>query len=332
MRDGTWKDFYELLDVGPGATGKEIEDAYRRARAAYDAGPVAAARHGAPGEKTTFLSRVTEAYQTLMDPKRKKAYDMGLDGNGNGNGAGPLKSEGKDAPDIATKGGHHDDMECKTVRLKEPLMVMKEDYSMVAEQYRILFTKIEEAGRGDSRKTFAVTSSIKGEGKSITTLNLAYLAATEFKKRTLLVECDLRKPSSVSGYLDEAPRRGTTDVLRGGCDLRSALVRVEGTGLYLLAAGDVTGRTSELLSSPGLSGLMEALKAGFDYVFVDSPPVLPLVDMNIISRHVDGVLFVIRAGKTPKDIVLKALGTLQGSGVIGMVLNGSDANLKRYYY
>ncbi|OGP38954.1 MAG: hypothetical protein A2X93_04760 [Deltaproteobacteria bacterium GWC2_56_8] len=107
---------------------------------------------------------------------------------------------------------------------------------------------------------------------------------------------------------------------------------MEDTGLFILPAGNITRKTSEILGSSRIAGVIDSLKAEFDYVLVDSPPVLPLVDMNVISRLVDGVIMVVRAGKTQKDIVLKAFKSLSKCNVVGVVLNGADIKLGKYYY
>ncbi|MBE7414076.1 MAG: hypothetical protein HS130_02125 [Deltaproteobacteria bacterium] len=99
-----------------------------------------------------------------------------------------------------------------------------------------------------------------------------------------------------------------------------------------LTSGTCTRSSSELIDSPYLKSILKGFRDEFDYVFVDTPPILPLADMNIISRIVDGTILVVRAGATPKKVVLKAAQSLSEGRFIGIVLNGADTALASYYY
>jgi capsular exopolysaccharide synthesis family protein len=253
-----------------------------------------------------IVNEAGDACQVANDPLKRRPYD--------GRSVG---AEGRKYPQT---------------RFKRRLVVMDEDYAMIAEQYRILYANIEQANTRTQCRAFAVTSSVKGEGKSITSLNLAYVMAREFKKKTILVECDLRKPSTVSAYLDPSCPHGTADVLKGEKELFGLIARVEDTRLHIVQAGNITRKSTEILDSIALKAIVKSLKAEFDYVILDSPPILPLVDMSIISRHVDGIIVVVRAGETPKDIVSRAIGSVSRSNILGMVLNSSDNRLRKYYY
>ncbi|OGP16603.1 MAG: hypothetical protein A2V21_300980 [Deltaproteobacteria bacterium GWC2_55_46] len=204
---------------------------------------------------------------------------------------------------------------------------------MVAERYRILYTRLEQLSLKNSYKTIAITSAIKGEGKTTTAINLAYLMATEFGKKVLLMENDLRCPAISSGYLNMGRLNGLIDVINGDADLRSAINRLDDTNLYFLPARASAKNSSVLLDSQSMRSVLDNVKAHFDYIIIDAPPILPLVDMNILSRMVDGLLLVVRAGSTPKDLVKKAVGALPLKNLVGVVLNGADdVHMKKYYY
>ncbi len=298
------KNYYEVLSVDASASANEIEAGYKRAKdkASHEnAGPFLPSR-----DKEQRLKEITEAYDMLNDPISRKIYDT------------ELKKE--------------IEKRYQNARFTREPVVMGEEFEMIAEQYRILYANIEHAASKGRLKSIAVTSSVKGEGKSATSLNLAYMMANEFKKRTILVESDLRKPSTVSAYLDAPPAHGLSNVLKGEMDLASAILRIGDTRLYVIPSGNISGKTSEILEPSALKAIVGSLKSDFDYAIFDCPPILPLYDMNILSRHVDGIIIVVRAGKTPKDIVERAVDIVSKHNVIGMVLNGSDNKLKKYYY
>lgn len=217
-------------------------------------------------------------------------------------------------------------------KLEHPLVVIGEADPLAVEQYRVLYTKLEHISSGNSYKTFAITSAVKGEGKTVTSLNLAYVMAQEFKQKVILIECDLKNPSLTSYFLNGGPRKGLIDVIKGKMNLSDAIIQIEGISLYSLPAPHNIKNSSELLGSPYMNTVLNLLKNQFDYVIIDSPPILPLADVNILSKMVDGLVLVVRAGKTPKDIVCKAVNSVSNGNFIGIVLNGTERSLKKYYY
>lgn len=329
------KDYYRILNLSPGATDAEIEDSYRKAMEVYGTDSVAVYSLYTEEERAERIGELNEAHVTLMDREKRAAYDsetclasaqeectpeVDMDSLRKSFGLSTTQPERS-----------RRQVKYSRARLKRPLEALDAD-QMVAEQYRVLFTNLEQISQKKPSSVFAITSAIKGEGKSVTSLNLAYVMATEFKKRVVMVECDLRKPSTVAEFLEPPCAKGLSDILKGEAELHASILQVEDTGLFILPAGNITRKTSEILGSSRIAGVIDALKAEFDYVLVDSPPVLPLVDMNVISRLVDGVIMVVRAGKTQKDIVLKAFKALSKCNVVGVVLNGADIKLGKYYY
>ena len=215
---------------------------------------------------------------------------------------------------------------------KKPIITVKNPDSLAAEQYRVLYTRLEQISQRKSYKTFAITSALKGEGKTITTLNLAYIMALEFRKKVILVECDFKNPYITSHFMDTMPEHGLIDVIEGKADLSTAIVRYKHSEFHILPAGRIARNSLELLGSNRINFIINMLKSQYDYVIVDSPPISPIADMNVISKAVDGLVLVVEAGKTPKDIVLRAVNSLDNVDIAGIVLNGADNYLLNEYY
>ncbi|CAG0931932.1 partial Putative tyrosine-protein kinase YveL, partial [Planctomycetaceae bacterium] len=202
---------------------------------------------------------------------------------------------------------------------------------LAAEQLKLLSSKLELANKKTGQKVIAFTSAIKGEGKSVLSLNTAYILATSFAKNVVFVECDLRKPSSLSEYVSaEGP--GLAEVLKGEATLEDAVSELEGTGLRLIHSGAYNAESADLIGSSGTSTVINRLRAGFDLVVLDCPPVIPLADMSIIEKLVDSMVLVVRAGQTSRELVKSATESLDKKKFIGAVLNGADTKLEKYYY
>jgi capsular exopolysaccharide synthesis family protein len=194
--------------------------------------------------------------------------------------------------------------------------------STAAERYRLLRTRIKQVERGRTLRSIIVTSPSKGDGKSLTAANLALTMAQEFHQRVLLLDADLRRPSVARMFgLGDGP--GLTEVLMGVADLESALVRLEDQHLTLLPAGSPVAQPAELLGSAPMRRVLDSLSKTYDRILIDMPPVAPLADVHVLSPSVDGLLMIVRAGSTPKPAIERALGGLDISKVLGLVLNGS---------
>lgn len=326
------RNFYELLSVNPNSSQHDIEEGYRQAVKTYSGNSAALYSLYTAEQKEELLAQINEAYETLKDPEKKHRYDSTI--------AYAYGEEETYEVDVNALREEKDalftDLEISefinTARFKRPLVVMDDKEPMVAEQYKLLSAKLEQISQKNNSKSFAITSAVKGEGKSATSINLSYLMANYFKKRTIMVEFDLRKPSTAKDFFDTDDAGGLSEVLSGEIDIRTAVRRIEGTSLYILFSGKTTKKTSELLNSSAIKALLNTLKAEFDYVIIDSPPILPLVDMDIVSRLVDGVVVVVEARKTSRDIVVKAVNSLTSGNIVGIVLNKADVKLKQYYY
>lgn len=217
--------------------------------------------------------------------------------------------------------------------------------SIVSEAYRSIRTNVLFSSPGSPPKTILVTSSQAGEGKTVTTVNLAVSLALS-GSRVLIVDADLRKPAC-HRQMRVTREPGLSSVLTGQCDLPTALVLsplfTNGNGqahsasaVYVLPAGASPPNPAELLGSRLMTDLLGTLKDQFDFVLIDSPPVLPVTDSVVMATKADGVLLVVKGGEWGRDVVQKALGHLDAvrSHVLGVVLNCVDVTRggSPYYY
>ena len=194
--------------------------------------------------------------------------------------------------------------------------------SLAAEQYRQLRTRLSLAEGANAVRTVLVTSPQKGEGKSITSANLALTMAQELQRRVVLVEADLRKPS-LQQLFGLPPGPGLSDYLTGAVELAQVMKTLPDHHLTVIPAGTTPGNPAELLGSTAMRRLLDQLRTTFDRVILDTPPVLPLADVAILAPIVDGALIVVRAGYTPKSAIENALRAFDSSRLLGVVLNES---------
>lgn len=201
--------------------------------------------------------------------------------------------------------------------------------SPAADRFRLLRMRLWPLWESGKLKSLLVTSAQAQDGKSTIALNLATALVEQGKKRVLLIEGDLYRSSLVQRLgLSDGP--GLAECLEAALDPLSALRRVEPLGLYLLAAGRPQGNPTELLQSPILSNVFDALRPYFDWIVVDTPPVLPLTDTLSFRDRVDAALLIVRADRTPRDAVEAAIGRVGKQHLLGIVLNGS-AEIDRLY-
>lgn len=207
------------------------------------------------------------------------------------------------------------------------LVVFHEPQSSVAEQYRSFRTNLVAMNSGGAPRALAVTSTIKGEGKSVTTANLALALVELPDTRVVVVDADLRAP--VQAELFAIPREpGLSDLMLDFAPLDRVIARTTVPGLSILPAGKPVRNPSELLGSSRIGDLVSALKAEYNYILFDSPPSLPFADAALLGHRLDGVLFVVRMEKTPRNQVTRALELLRNAGcnVLGSFLAGSRSD------
>ena len=203
--------------------------------------------------------------------------------------------------------------------------------SFVAEQFRSLRARLDALAAERPTRTIAVTSAMPGEGKTTAALNLALVTSMSLGRRVLLVDCDLRRPK-VHVALGLQPEYGLAEVLTGDAPLDRAVMKVDGTNLEVLPVRGTPSNPSELLGSEQMRVLVEELARSYDQIIFDTPPTLAMPDAKTVSELVDGLVFVVRADQTPQDDVAAALDILDRRRILGVVLNGTDAQPQRYGY
>lgn len=204
--------------------------------------------------------------------------------------------------------------------------------SMITEQYRVAVTRLALMSREREHPVALITSSVMGEGKSTTTINLGHVFAQGLDKKTLIIDCDFKRPS-VGRYLGVSAGPGLSDYWKGTCGIDACLHRVDEIPLWVLPSGTDGEQMFELSKIRQLEELINELRPRFDQILLDAPPVFPLADLNFLSRLADMMVFVILAGKTNRDVVEKALKALRPQCQVGIVLVGMEsASIPHYRY
>jgi polysaccharide chain length determinant protein (PEP-CTERM system associated) len=207
------------------------------------------------------------------------------------------------------------------------LVVHTAPESAPAEQYRgFLPIFLEAAGC----RVILVTSAARGDGKSLTCMNLALSLSSDLGRRVLVIDGDLRRPSA-HRLLRIRSKLGLSDILRGEAKLAECAVNAKLANLSLVPAGRGVRNPLVLLTSPAFLELLATAKKSYDVILIDSPPLLPVVDTKILRRMADMVVFVVRADATPREGVVRSLADMRD--VAGVIFNQvSPGSFRRYYY
>jgi len=205
--------------------------------------------------------------------------------------------------------------------------------SFEAEQYRGLRLRLESWSGERPLQIIAVTSAAPGEGKTTTAINLAGSLAQSRQSRVLLVDADLRRPK-VAAQLGLADSRGVglaDALLDEERTLESVVLRRLPLNLGIVTAGRLPAAPYEALHSARLAALFEEARRVFDFVVVDTPPLIPVPDGRLIARRVDGLLMVVAADRTPRKIVEEGLNLIGPDKMLGLVLNGESGRSSGYH-
>jgi protein-tyrosine kinase len=209
------------------------------------------------------------------------------------------------------------------VTLSPLLVTSHEPFSAGAEQYRSLRTRVTRADGNRAHKVLAITSPCRGDGKSVTASNLALAMAQEFDRRALLVDADLR--NARVDQLFGIPRQpGLVDVLTGAVPIDEALVALPGSRLVVLPAGSAHTQPTELLGSSQMRQLFEILRRQFDHIVVDAASAQS-ADTGALQGAVDSLVIVVRAGRTPRPAIERAIQAIPPTRLLGLVLNDSHS-------
>lgn len=211
------------------------------------------------------------------------------------------------------------------------LVTLEKPKSPVSEAYRTLRTNIQFSSLDKKLKKIVVTSSGPNEGKTTTALNLAVTLAQNGHK-IILLDCDMRKPS-IHKRLKMSNMTGISDILVGEVLLNKAINKGPVENLDIITSGTRPPNPAELLSSQRMLGFLEELEKEYEYIIIDTPPVLMVTDAQVLSKYADGTLLVVASGEAEKDAVKRAKELLDKveANIIGVVLNKLDTSRRGYY-
>lgn len=205
--------------------------------------------------------------------------------------------------------------------------------SRVAESYRALRTWVLSSGTEAPPKVTMVTSALPREGKTTTSLNTA-IALAQNGAKVLLLEADLRRPC-LHTLFNTKPSAGLVGLLTNPDSCKTEFVEhPQVANLFILPAGLTTSSPAELLASTRMKRFMEFVRGKFDFIIIDTPPILAFTDAVVISRNVDAVLFVVRSAQTTKQSCLRARDLMEGvnTEISGILVNGADMKSDDYQH
>jgi capsular exopolysaccharide synthesis family protein len=219
-----------------------------------------------------------------------------------------------------------------SVAAQNRLICFTDKESPATEAFRLLAVRLRNLRRARPLRKVLITSTIPQEGKSMVAANLACILALRTRQKILLLEGDLRRPTFSQTFgLESNP--GLCECLQGERALMASIYYLEDAGLWILPAGSAPGNALELLQSGRLPSLMDQLAEWFEWIIIDTPPVLPLADTSVWMRLADGVLLVTRQGTTEKRQLQRGLEAIEPKKLIGALMNCSkNSSHDSYYY
>jgi exopolysaccharide/PEP-CTERM locus tyrosine autokinase len=220
---------------------------------------------------------------------------------------------------------------CTLHQCSPRVVVLSAPDSGEAENFRILRGQILYARHPEKPRTIMVTSTFPGEGKSFVACNLTVSLALGIDDYVLVVDCDLRRPN-LHEVLGAPNRKGLYEYLTGKAKFQDIIVRTDIEKLSILPAGNVPKNPAELLSSNATENFIRELRQRYEdrYVLLDSPPVQTTAEARILAEHVDGIIFVVMADKSPRKDVQRSIEILGKDKIIGVVFNGYTQARKAY--
>ena len=215
------------------------------------------------------------------------------------------------------------------------LVVSSAPESLDAESFKILRAQILFPKDGKRPRTIIITSALPGEGKTFVAANLAVTISLSINQYVLLVDCDLRRPN-LHNMLGHSNREGLHEYLTGEKDLPDLLIRSKFKKLSLLTAGSHSPNPSELILSTKMKEFLEQVKERYQdrFIIIDAPPTQITSEATVLSKYVDGIVFVVMARNAPRKTIQKNIEELGKINIIGIVFNGYNQSYKYYdkYY
>lgn len=211
------------------------------------------------------------------------------------------------------------------------LITNKLPNSLSAEAYKTLRTNIEQITSIDNIKTILITSSISGEGKSTVAGNLA-ISLSKNNHKVLVIDCDLRRPSLHNKFNIEN-EYGVGEVLLGDNELKSAIKKID-SRLSVLTAGKIKNDTAELFATENMKQLLDEVRITYDYIIIDSAPIIPVADTSVLARVIDAAVLVVRANKSIEKLVIQGYEKLKKTSIkiLGTVSNDSKRKSMNKFY
>jgi succinoglycan biosynthesis transport protein ExoP len=259
----------------------------------------------------------------LSADRQEQQDEFGQDSDGN--------SSGSFEPQLSEQ-----DQNSLPIQLKDsflPIIYVESPQSLASEAYRTIRTGILLSKAGEPPRTILVSSAQSSEGKTTSAVNLAVTLASS-GGQVVIVDADLRRPSVYKYFALERNLPGLVELLTGQAQFEDLAITGLVKRLTVVPSGRIPPNPAELLGSLEMARLIDELSRRYDYVIIDSPPVLPVTDSVILSRYVDGVVMVVRGASTPRKVVLDATNRLRavGANLLGAILNDVDVTNGDYYY
>ncbi len=220
----------------------------------------------------------------------------------------------------------------KSQKNQQTLVSLYDKESSIATEFRRIYSSLRSEADKEKLRSVLVTSASIGEGKSITCSFLAMTAASLSKSKVALIDFDLRRPM-IHDYFGIGTCPGMGEVLIGKSNIKDVSRKTSIENLTVITSGNVTGSPSDILDHADIPGLLQEMIFYFDFIIIDSPPVVPVSDPLLIADQVDGILLVVKAGSTQREVVNRAINLLSNSGLnpLGIVLNDYEDVLPYYY-
>ncbi len=212
------------------------------------------------------------------------------------------------------------------------LFFQEDDTRLGAEEFRTLRSRLYQIREKMALKRLMVTSALPKEGKSFVAANLAQVMVRQHGRRVLVIDADLRNPG-MHRHLGAAQTPGLGDYLQGQCDELAALQRGPMENLFFMPAGRASTSAPELLSNGRFKLLLQRVDPFFDWIVIDTSPVIPVSDATLVAKYCDGILMVVRSNATPADMARRARQEFPDKLLLGVVLNGAaPGEQSKYYY
>ena len=205
---------------------------------------------------------------------------------------------------------------------RERLASSPEANRMLVEQFRKLAATLHHAQAGSGIRVVMLTSASADDGKTLTALNLALVLSESYRRKVLLIDADLRRPS-LANIADVSEAPGLSEALRSSAETKPGILQVTPL-LMLLPAGRPDPDPIGGLTSLRMRSILDEAAGRFDWVILDAPPMGPMADANLLASMVDGAVFVVRSGRTHHQAARRAIETLGRERILGVVLNAVE--------